>query len=440
MPSGIKEIKVERIRDTFPVRCGGVFTRGLGSGTDPQEESAKLGVKLSDENRDWIAANCDVAALDARCLTPETFPTIHKAQRLFTPLLYLYASTLYEEEDHKGNVGGWQPMMSAWTLKDASGKETPHPDAGGHWMDFGNKGWAGHWKTQALNLMRRYGAQGAVAAELPLGNTFVGGNLALYKTTADRAKATGDWLEAAHAPANYLLIPSAIGFDGLAGHATVETPPGTRQAELPGRLWDEYYSSIDGAWAEGWLRPYWAEGNVPENFWEVQLEAADRYARTGQVFIAAGAYHNTQELEFLLASYLLVAHRQGRLVFQPMPQRPGSPPDAGFSLAVLKQEMAEHSSYFNASLGVGVQERHQVTVDGGTVWRRAYSNGVVYVNANGQRTVTVKFGGLMRHVTGEEVNQVTLPPYSGVILLNPPPPPKPPTTAQMGLYNSPISK
>ena len=421
--SGKQEIKLApRIRETLPIRLGGPFTRGLGSGTDPQEESAALGVKLSDENRDWIAANCDVVALDARCLTPETFPAIRKAQRLFTPLLYLYSTSLYEEEGHKGDVGGWQPKMSAWTLRDRSGAEVPFPEKGGHWMDFANKEWAAHWKAQALKLAGQYGAQGAVAAELPLGNTFVGDNLANYKTTADRAAATGDWMEAVHAPANYLLIPSAIGFDGLAGHATPPTPPGTEQGELGGRLWDEYYSLMDGAWAEGWLRPYWAEGDVPEAFWEIQLEAADRAARLGQVFLAAAAYHNPQELEYLLASYLLVAHKQGRFVLQPMPQTPGGPPDAGFSLAVLKQEVAKYGSYFNAPLGAGIQERHQIVVDGGPVWRRAYSNGAVYVNPHASRTVTVPLGGPMRRVTGEDVRQVTLPPHTGVILLNLPKP------------------
>ena len=42
-------------------------------------------------------------------------------------------------------------------------------------------------------------------------------------------------------------------------------------------------------------------------------------ARNGQVFIAATPYRNDAELEFALASYLLVVHHQGRLVFQPMP-------------------------------------------------------------------------------------------------------------------------
>ena len=33
-------------------------------------------------------------------------------------------------------------------------------------------------------------------------------------------------------------------------------------------------------------------------------------------------YHNDLELEFALASYLLIVHNQDRVVFQPMPVRP----------------------------------------------------------------------------------------------------------------------
>src|SRR5579871_2633825 len=250
---------VQRSRDIMPIRPGGVYLRGLGASADPQEDSAAAGTKLTADNQNWLATHCDVVALDARCIDPETFPAMRRTQRLFTPLLYLYASTLYEQPDHKGNVGGWQPAMSAWTLRDSQGNEVKHPDPGGHWMDFGSPEWAAHWKKQALAQVGRYHAFGAVAAELPLGNTFVGNDLARYKTSADRIDATEKWLTTVRASDQYLVIPSALGFDGVAGHATLPVPH--RQQEEPdlvGRIWDEYAPLLDGAWAEGWVRPYWA--------------------------------------------------------------------------------------------------------------------------------------------------------------------------------------
>src|SRR5579871_6509856 len=119
-----------RIREELPIRLGGVYTLGLGEGSKDFEDSAGLGVKLSADNQQWIAYNCDVIALSATTITPETFPALYKTQRLITPLLYVYASSLYEQPDHKGNVGGWKPEMAAWTLRDSKGIEVPNSDRG----------------------------------------------------------------------------------------------------------------------------------------------------------------------------------------------------------------------------------------------------------------------------------------------------------------------
>ncbi|HZT41994.1 MAG TPA: putative glycoside hydrolase [Chthonomonadaceae bacterium] len=396
------------IRPECPVRLGGVYTEGLGDSP---------GARLSADNQRWILQSCDVIALDSNRITPTTFPAMVKAYPLFTPLLYVYASSVYEQPDHKGNVGGWKPEMSAWTLRDEQNKEIPYPDAGGHWMDFGNTQWAAFWRDRVLDLTRRDGAFGVVAAELPPGNTFVGDHLANYKDFNDRAAATGRWLQAAHAPGKFLLIPSAIGFDSPAGHATLATPPSAEEPELRGTLWDDYYSWIDGAWAEGWIHPYWSDTPLPPTYWEIEEEAADRAARNGQVFIAAAAYRNDAELEYDLASYLLITHHQGRLVFQPMPLLPAQPPDAGFSLAVLRREVAAKSGYFNAPLGVALQERHIVQVTDGVVWRRTFQNGVVYVNADIQQKVTIQLGGTMKRPNGDLIQDIVLPPQSGAILL-----------------------
>jgi len=64
LPAGDPQIAI-RVRPACPIRLGGVFLRGLGDGPDAQEDSASNGTPLSEGNRDWVTANCDVAAFDA---------------------------------------------------------------------------------------------------------------------------------------------------------------------------------------------------------------------------------------------------------------------------------------------------------------------------------------------------------------------------------------
>src|SRR5690348_6023045 len=69
-----------RARPLASIRLGGVYTLGLGENAAPMEESAKLGAKLSEENRRWITEHCDLIALNAVNIEPDTFPKIVKAQ------------------------------------------------------------------------------------------------------------------------------------------------------------------------------------------------------------------------------------------------------------------------------------------------------------------------------------------------------------------------
>ncbi|MCS6776744.1 MAG: putative glycoside hydrolase [Chloroherpetonaceae bacterium] len=409
---------LQRIRPDAPVRLGGVFTRGLGDHEDPFENSAQNRTLLSPGKQQWLIDTCDVVALSASTLSTNTFREIVTRSPLFTPLLYVYASTLYEQDDVRGNVGGWNPKMASLTLRDRKGQEVKHPETGGHWMDFASTAWARHWRDQVLQLVTRYGAQGVVAAELPIGNTFVADGLQKYRNLRDRGEATVAWLRAARAEGRFLMVPSTQGFDALVGRSTLPVPPASQQPELMGRYWDEFFPYIDGGWAEGWVCPYWLGRPLPEKLWEIHLEAADRAARNGQVFIACYAYRNAQELEYGLASYLLVAHKQGRFVFQPMPRTYRNRPDAGFSLAVLQKEYRNYRNYFDVPLGPAMQERHLIPAEGGFVWRRAFYRGAVYVNSSETRTITLRLGGTMRRVNGQQVRTIRLTPQSGVILLH----------------------
>lgn len=407
-----------RVHPERPIRLGGVFVYGLGDGPDPMEDSAHTGTKISDNNRDWVAANCDVAAFNAINIVPDTFRVMTRAQPVFTPLLYAYASTLFEQPEHRGSVGGWQPAMSDWTLRDEKGIEVPHPDKGGHWMDFGSETWATHWQANAIKQVGIYGAQGIVAAELPIGNTFVPDTLQKYKNPADRLAATSQWLHTARAPGQFLLIPSAVGFDALAGHVTQPLPIGTQEPELSGRIWDELFPLINGAWVEGWVTPYWSGEPLPDAQWELHVEAADRADRNDQVLIVCAAYHNDDELEYALASFLMGYHKQGRCCFQPMPLRAGQPADAGLSLAVFRKEITTKVNFFSPALGAALQERHPIRVEGGDVWRRVFQGGDIYVNSDDNRAKTLRFSGPLRRLNGKVIRQITLPPHSGVILLH----------------------
>ena len=418
-------ILLKRLRGDNPIRLGGVFTLGLGDNSPIFEESATLGVPLGEKNRQWLAQNTDVVALDAGNVTPQTFPEMVKINPVLTPLLFVYASTLYEG-NHRGNVGGWQLGMKEWTLRKPDESEVPHPDAGAHWMDFGSKNWAQHFRDKALGLVQKYGAQGVVAAELPIGNTFVEEPFEKYKQPSDRAVATLDWLQGARAEHQFFMVPSSLGFESLSPVNTPAPSSGNERPDLAGRLWDLYAPYTDGAWAEGWLYPYWSDVPLPTKQWEMQLQAADRAARTGQVFIAAYSYSSDADLEFGLASYLLVSHKQGQFVFQPMPVLPYVRRDAGYSLALFKRTVAAKKAYFDVLLGPAMQERHEIRVNapldsakgssGTFVWRRAFYNGVVYVNSSETDTAEIDLGGAMKRCNGKIVRRVRLEPMHAVIL------------------------
>ena len=410
---------VSRVRLQCPIRLGGVFTRGLGENPNPLEDSAAQNGKLSEANRAWMAQNCDVAAFPSVCLSPDTFPKTLAEQTLFTPLLLAFASTLSEKPNVWGDVGGWEPRMAAWTLRDRSGKEVPPPQENAHWVDFANLDWAAHWRTQMAAQVKTFGAFGVVVSEMPVANIIADDNLANYRTPTSRADATGDWLRAVREPHTFFVIPSALGFDQVAGHATLPTSLETEQPNLSGSLWDEYYPVSDGAWDEGFMLPHWTDDVPSEATRELHLEAADRASRTGQPYIVAGAYRTDAELEFLLASYLLVAHRQGRTVFQPMPILPFyDRDDAGRSFAVFKQQVISRRAYFDVPLGNAKRERRLIIGMDTRVWQREYANGMVFVNSEDERSAVLRFSTEMRRVTGEKVREITLPPRSGLILLN----------------------
>jgi len=164
----------------------------------------------------------------------------------------------------------------------------------------------------------------------------------------------------------------------------------------------------DGAWAEGWVHPSWLNGTLNESDWEVQLEAADRAGRVGDIFIASLGYSNPDELEYGLASFLLVAHHQGRAVVQPMPILRGDPANAGMSLKVMMREYNKYKSYFDVRLGGALRERMYVNLGSGSVWRRTFANGDVYVNSSDARSVTIQLGAPMLAVTGETISMCTL--------------------------------
>jgi hypothetical protein len=421
-------VRSPRIRDPFPIRLGMVATKGLSD--DPLrafEPSDSMGA----DTEKWLALHCDVLAVNAGSIQPETFPRMRKIQELFTPLLFTYASCVYDSPTHFGRVGGWEPGMADWQLKDKSGKPIKHPDADGHWMDPGNGGWIDYYGKHAFALAKKYHADGVIAAELGPANTFADLSKTRYASMPALVDATSQFLQKNHNPREYLLVPSGVGYDSLIGRPTLPVQAGRSEPQLSGRCWDEFEKMLDGAWAEGWIRPYWSTESLPENFWEVQIEAADRSGRlsedklSGDIFIAAFAYRNAEELEYGLACYLLASHMQSRLVFQPMPQYPGEPSNAGVSARVMRREYERYKNYFDAPLGIALQERHEIVLGGNSVWRRRFQNGDVYVNSHDSGTCSVDLAAPMMTLDGKMVKTFDLKPHSGIILYNPIPPAAP---------------
>ncbi len=400
-------------RDQCPVRLGGVFLWGLGDHSNALYDSATNSEKLSKSNRQWIAENCDVTAIPSVCLSTADYPWIVTKYPAFTGLIYLYASCLYSKPRF-GSAGTYTPSMAKFTLRTSDGREVPYPDANGHWMDFGSRRWATYWKQEAASQCAKFGAQGTVVAELPVNNTFVQ-IPKQYAKFNERADATTRWLEAAHDPMRTLLVPAALDFERPAD--TAPLPPAIMEPHLQGTLWDEYYPLIDGAWLEGFVRPYWNDEPLNSRQWEIQLEAMDRYAEAGQVFIAMAAYKNANELESDLASYLLVVHHQGRAVFQPMPLTIKGHPDAGYSLTIMREQVKLYPGYFNVPLGRPVQTRHMVPDGKLNVWVRKFQHGVVYFNSADSGSLTVNLGAPMRRMNGSLTRRVLLPPMTGAVLL-----------------------
>lgn len=417
-----------RVRPACPVRLGGLYTLGLGENETPLTDSTRRGTPLSADNQRWLTSFCDVVALDAVNIRPGTFSEIRALNRLFTPLLYLSASTIFEQPGHRRSIAGWKPEMTAWELPatakspvgNSPGSTRNVGETGAHTMDMHSPQWAAHWRKQAGELVGRFGAQGVLAVQLPTGTrsgaTAVAPRMDGYTTDSDRIDATADWLRAVHDPTRFMLIPSGLGFDALTGKSTLPSE-NQSEPELMGRGWDEFNAAIDGAWCEGWVRPYWTGTALSEQEWEVQLEAADRAVRIGQVFIASAAYHNAEELEYALASYLLVSKSEGRMVFQPLPLGAAEPAFAGFSLAAARREVEKYDGFFNAPIGIAVQERHMLPTPSGNVWRRAYQFGEVYVNSDDRTSRVLAFGSPMRRLDGSQAKSITLPPHTGAVLL-----------------------
>ncbi len=413
-------VRSDRIRDAFPIRLGIVATRGLRDGGPEQEDCARAGIPLGAASENWLASTCDVVVLDAKCITPDTFPRMRAIQKLFTPLLFTYASEVFDDPTAHGTIGVWKPEMSSWQLTDSSGKPLNDEAAHGHWMDCGNSKWAEYFASSSYVLSSKYHSFGVLAADLPTSDTVGDLKPREYKTFASRVDATSSFLTTVHNPSRFMLVASSIGFETLIGRATLPVEKIRTEPQLQGRSWDEMNSVIDGAWCEGWVRPYWAAAPLNENAWEMQVEAADRAARIDNVFIASLAYTNTEELEYGLASYLLACHSQGRLVLQPMPVYPGEPVDAGMSLSVMQREFNRYRNYFDSPLGGPVQERHEIPATGGEVWRRRFQNGDVYVNSHDRGALTVQLAGPMLTAAGQSITNFTLGPHSGIILHNVP--------------------
>lgn len=121
------------------------------------------------------------------------------------------------------------------------------------------------------------------------------------------------------------------------------------------------------------------------------------------------------ELEYCLATYLMAKNSES-LLFQPSPRN--GDPEAECDLAKVIEEYNENRELFDVELGQPVAAPAPVVVQGGEVWERRFSRGLVLCNPSETDSYTVSLKESMRRAGHGTVNMITLKPCEGAILLS----------------------
>ncbi len=391
------------IRTGKTIRLGGFFIR-----------------KDAIYNDTIIASNLDLISMSSNVLTRERIENLRSINPSIKVFAEFYSTTNWENppnhttiqlakpwntpENCYGytkcwtagmNVGGWNDSMLDWVLLNTSGEELkyigwePYP-MNTHWMDLQNEEWARHWKKSVKEVILENNLDGVFADRIIVRfqpnigiGTFDGeSNLLKYSTEESLRTAMGNLLSKYH-DQDFLLLPNSNFF-------YYEASAGS------GKLWDQYFNYIDGAWHESWTTLYWGGPDKnhyqPEDIWEDQISAAERFSETGRYFAAYCTYNDTKMFVYCIANYLL-AKKSDSLVIHPMyiPSWEGYDAFTWDLNTLVNYTLKKYSGYFDMELGKPLGDRYRWQ----NVWRRDYEKGLVLVNPDNETSYTIDIGEMV---------------------------------------------
>ncbi len=388
-------------RENKSIRLGGYFTHGS-------------------LNIPWISSHFDLLIWNHALykstngisnisdpLTPATVRLLKENNPGIKLFLYLTTRSIFEVDGLAGSVGGWEPTMYAWVLKDGNGNEIPSHWANAfgepaHYMDFaGDEGWAKYWAEQAAKLVSEFGVDGVAADELAVGfHPRWGTSLQSYPTEESIRNATETFLTIVREITTTTILPTSLGFYFPAARGL-------------GTLWDQYDSLLnDGVFNEHWVRQYAIKQPVPLDQWLDNIRSAEDYSRRGRLYLAMCEFDIIpSEVEYCIASYLL-AKQSDSLILQPFVT------DLGFDLNPLIEKYPLIARYLDIELGMPQQDRTFDVPSG--IWWRNFEKGIVVVNPDTQPHA-ITFNRDYFRLDGSRVRLLTLSGQTGAILLTQPP-------------------
>ncbi|HEV2472093.1 MAG TPA: hypothetical protein VGS41_05465, partial [Chthonomonadales bacterium] len=222
------EIKpTARVRDECPVRLGGVFLTGFADAGKPDARQIR-----------WITSNTDLIAVPYSATSPGLFTAMMKADPLLTPLLAISPSALHSNPSNRPARRG---KARTRAVSNAPGRIDRCRSELKRWISAAGKQLAG---AGAFGLLlttppsRQLEADAQIVENDPVSSS------------------PTDWLRLIGYNRRCLLVPNAADFDAPVGHPTLPVHSEQPAPDLIGRMWDETYKSVDGAWCPNWTRGY----------------------------------------------------------------------------------------------------------------------------------------------------------------------------------------
>lgn len=334
--------------------------------------------------REYIASNLDVYALGGYLegyFWPEDFQAMRNINNDTRIYIMTFATTLGEHDNW--TVDGslepythWNSTMDGWTLKTNDGTEAlgvrrGSHDSLAHLMDLGSMEWADYYAMIYDNRVEAYHADG-VAIDEVMWEGYWGtdiNNLRDYDSIAEIEETCYEWLERVQQKSDIEIITQAF--------------------------WDEAQQYQDGIWGEIAFRSGGAYGNRVDDRstdvfykdmdWKGIVDNLVKHGESNDSYIWAAWYkqNDMEALEYSIATYLMGKINDCRSVgFHPQPIIGWGYPYSlcGYDVRNVMSEVEKHPEYYDLELGDALGPMELVNGDGGQVWKREFTNGIVYVN------------------------------------------------------------